>query len=170
MVQLCQPTASYVLPGWYLVIMKSVRRLFVACAAFGAAAGGSVLLARKRLPAFGEPGDDRFAIVAAMDEARFSSESTGLVQGSAVALFGGVELDLTEAEASPAAHLTLRAIFGGIDVVVPRSWRVEIAGRSVMGGIANLTAPDGADDDAPVLLIDAVAVFGGIEVHAADDG
>jgi len=41
-------------------------------------------------------------------------------------------------------------------------------GRSVMGGVANLTTPDALSDDAPVLLVDALAVLGGIEIHAAE--
>jgi hypothetical protein len=57
---------------------------------------------------------------------------------------------------------------GGIDVVVPPGWRVEVMGRSVMGGVANLTDPDVLADDAPVLLVDALAMMGGIEIHAAE--
>lgn len=146
--------------------MKLLKKIFVGLFVFSAAACGSVLYARKKLPSFGAPEDDHFAVVAAMDGIKHSSESDGLVEGSALALFGGVELDLTNAVAGPAAHLRLRSVFGGIDVVVPDSWRVEVAGRSVMGGVANLTAPDDVTPDAPVLLVDAIAVFGGIEIHA----
>lgn len=135
---------------------------------FNLAALVAALVARKRLPSFGEPSDGRFAVLAAMDGAEFVSETDALLQGSVVAFFGGVRLDLTAAEPAPAAHLTLRSVFGGIDVIVPNTWRVEVAGRSVMGGVGNLTSPDDVDSEAPVLLVDALAVFGGIEIHSKE--
>ena len=46
---------------------------------------------------------------------------------------GGIELNLDSADLAPGAYLTLRAVMGGIDVVVPSHWRVEMMGRSVMG-------------------------------------
>lgn len=81
---------------------------------------------------------------------------------------GGIELDLVDAAVAPGAYLVLRAFMGGIDVVVPSGWRVEVMGRSVMGGVANLTDPDSLGDDTPVLLVDALAVMGGIEIHAEE--
>jgi hypothetical protein len=56
---------------------------------------------------------------------------------------------------------------GGIDVLVPAGWRVEVAKSVVMGGITNRTDPDGGDHDAPLLLIDAVIAMGGIEIRSS---
>ena len=53
--------------------------------------------------------------------------------GSAVALFGGVELDLRKAEIKGRnAGIDLVAIFGGIDIKVPRHWKVEISGLPLL--------------------------------------
>lgn len=136
--------------------------------AFAASCTLAAFVVRTRIPVFGDESDDRFSVVAAMDGAVFESEATNLAEGSATSFMGGIELNLMDADLGPGAYLVLRAVMGGIDVVVPSAWRVEVMGRSVMGGVANLTAPDALSDDAPVLLIDALAVMGGIEIHAAE--
>ncbi len=78
---------------------------------------------------------------------------------------GGMTIDLTEAEISTSATLELTAIAGGIEVTVPTSWRVEMASTLFAGGVDNLTEPDAADDEAPLLLVDARVYFGGIAIR-----
>jgi hypothetical protein len=143
---------------------RSLFSLFVVAASSAVAA----FVVRSRIPSFGDEGDEEFSVVAAMDGAVFESRTGSLTEGRATAFMGGIELDLLDAAVAPGAYLVLRAVMGGIDVVVPSAWRVEVMGRSVMGGVANLTTPDALSDDAPVLLVDALAVLGGIEIHAAE--
>lgn len=78
---------------------------------------------------------------------------------------GGMTIDLTGAEISTSATLELTAVAGGIDVTVPVGWRVEMASTVFAGGAENLTDPDAADDEAPLLLVDARAYFGGVAVR-----
>lgn len=55
-------------------------------------------------------------------------------------------------------------MFRGIEITTPATWRVESEAKAVLGGIN----ASGADDpDAPVLTLDGMAVFGGIEVRRA---
>ncbi len=128
----------------------------------------AALVVRKRVPAFGEEDDAEFSVVASMDGTVFEAKTKQLAEARATAFLGGVELDLMDADLVPGAHLTLRAVLGGIDVVVPAHWRVVVMGRAVMGGIGNLTDPDAAVEEAPLLLVDALAVMGGIEIHPAE--
>jgi hypothetical protein len=81
-------------------------------------------------------------------------------------VFGGVTLDLRQARPAPAgASVTATAFFGGIDIIVPRGWRVTLRGTPILGGVNNKTelAP-APPDGAPALLVDALAVLGGVEV------
>jgi len=127
------------------------------------------LLAKRRLPTHGDEDSDTFALVAAMDGVEFTSRAEALRAGSATALAGGIEIDLTRAQLAGTATLHLTAIAGGIEVVVPDDWRVEMTSHARMGGIDNRTDPDALSDEAPVLLVDARAYFGGIEVRATKD-
>ena len=148
--------------------MRLIKRLVTGFVFLSLATTLAAFMVRKRIPAFGDSEDEQFSVVAAMDGAEFRSKTTRFEEGRAIAFMGGIELDLAEADLAPGAYLTLRAVMGGIDVVVPAHWRVEVMGRSVMGGVGNLTDPDSPSDDSPILLVDALAVMGGIEIHQVE--
>lgn len=88
---------------------------------------------------------------------------------SLTAVFGGVSLDLRQARpAADGARITATAVFGGIDILVPRGWRITIKGTPIFGGVEDKTEhPAGLPGDAPVLQIDGFVIFGGIEVKHA---
>lgn len=148
--------------------MRFIKRIVIWFVVVSAANVLAALVVRRKIPAFGTEADGQFSVVAAMDGANFESTSQAFEDGRATAFMGGIELDLVDAELEAGAYLTLRAVMGGIDVVVPSRWRVEVMGRSLMGGVENLTDPDSLPDDAPLLLVDALAVMGGIEIHQAE--
>jgi len=148
--------------------MRFIKRVFIGLVFVVVSSALAALVVRKQVPAFGEEDDAEFSVVAAMDGTVFGAKTKQLAEARATAFMGGVELDLMDADLVPGAYLTLRAVMGGIDVVVPSHWRVEVMGRAVMGGIGNLTDPAAAVEEAPLLLVDALAVMGGIEIHPAE--
>ncbi len=104
---------------------------------------------------------DLFAILSGNSAINQSSNFRG---GKLTAILGGIELNLREAQLKDnQAFLDLTALFGGIDIRVPETWRVEIKGTPILGGIENQTRPN-PDLNAPVLKISATAMFGGIDI------
>jgi hypothetical protein len=89
-----------------------------------------------------------------------------------VALFGGLDIDLTDAP--PELEVTVVAIFGGAKVRVRRDEEVMWGGFSIFGGRSieprrqqspQSSAPVADDEDAPFPLdILAYSLFGGISV------
>jgi len=127
----------------------------------------AALVAKRLLPSYGDDDSDVFAAVAAMDGAEIVNRSDSFRAGSGTAVMGGMTIDLTEADFGTSATLELTAVAGGIDVTVPEKWRVEMTSSLFAGGTENLTNPDAAAEDAPLLLVDARAYFGGIAVRTA---
>lgn len=123
-------------------------------------------VAKRMLPAYGDEDSDVFAAVAAMDGAEIVNRSDSFRAGSGTAVMGGMTVDLTEASFDRSATLELTAVAGGIEVTVPANWRVEMTSTSFAGGTENLTDPDRAADDAPLLVVDARAYFGGIAIRS----
>ncbi|MEN8039871.1 MAG: LiaF domain-containing protein [Actinomycetota bacterium] len=150
--------------------MKTLKNILFWFVAVTASSAVAALVVKNRTPEFGDENDDVFSVVAAMGGRVFESKTQSLTEARATAFMGGIELDLLDAELAPGAFLTLRAVMGGIDVIVPAHWRVEVMARSLMGGVGNLSDPDADADQTPVLLVDALAVVGGIEIHAAEVG
>jgi Domain of unknown function (DUF5668) len=87
--------------------------------------------------------------------------------GEAVAVFGGVRLDLRPAGiAIDKAVLDITAIFGGVELRVPEPWSVETKGVGIFGGFDDKTLHPKRDPNVktPVLTITGTAIFGGVSI------
>jgi hypothetical protein len=83
-----------------------------------------------------------------------------------VAAFGGAQLDLREARfPTGVIDLEVRAVFGGVQIVVPPGLAIEVHGTAIMGGFQDVNrAPAHPDPDAPLLRIRGLALMGGVEI------
>ncbi|MGH8828620.1 MAG: LiaF domain-containing protein, partial [Jiangellaceae bacterium] len=87
------------------------------------------------------------------------------------AIFGGVELDLRDARLeSHEVAITIKAVFGGVNIVVPDDIQVIVDGSAVFGGFddSKITGQPGAG--APVVHVGGKAVFGGVSVQRKPTG
>ncbi len=86
--------------------------------------------------------------------------------GDAVALFGGVQLNLREAETKlEEVFIDITAAFGGVEIRVPESWAVSMRVTSIFGGYDDKThAPPAGTTKPPLLVITGAVVFGGLSV------
>jgi predicted membrane protein len=87
--------------------------------------------------------------------------------GEVTAFLGGVQLDLTGATIKgPEAHITIFAMWGGIELKVPAAWVVDMQVTPFMAGYEDKTTPP-ADNNAPRLIISGLLTMGGAEVKNA---
>jgi len=88
--------------------------------------------------------------------------------GDITAIFGGVDLDLTEARMQGnEATLAITAIFGGVELRIPVGWQIAFRGAPIFGGIEDKTRAVRADDPAnplKTLVITGAVIFGGLEI------
>lgn len=87
----------------------------------------------------------------------------------AEAIFGGVELDLREAKLKKDTIITTCCVFGGMDIMVPSDWQVEVSATPIFGGVSDnrkvkLDEKEGKKANKPTLYIEATCVFGGVEI------
>ena len=89
---------------------------------------------------------------------------------TAVAIMGGVDLDLREARFEvPSVTINAVAFWGGIEIKAPPDIRVVVDGVGIMGGF------EGPRDEAPVegvvtVRVTGVAIMGGVEVKRRGRG
>jgi hypothetical protein len=82
---------------------------------------------------------------------------------NAVAVCGGVELDLTEAIfEQPYVEIYATAVCGGVEIKVPENVSLRGSGSGVMGGFEVMES-ESAQPNAPVVEIKGVAICGGVE-------
>ena len=97
--------------------------------------------------------------------------------GEVVAIFGGFEIDLTEADmVGGQVEIEVVSIFGGGEVRVPRNWEVVMETVGIFGGCSDrtwhpdpvrpgATNPDGSPiSPAKRIIIKGVAIFGGMNI------
>jgi hypothetical protein len=149
--------------------MRTIRSLFKALLRLsllgGIASAVAALIARDRLVSRGGETEDEFDLVTIYNGLEFSSTAPALRRGSILTWYGGSSVDLRGATLDPAgATLVVRTIFGGLEVVIPAAWRVDLAVTNVFGGTDDSHDPDPMAADAPVLRVFGWTAFGGLSI------
>ena len=85
--------------------------------------------------------------------------------GSLTAIMGGIDVDLREADIVGGADLSVFTVWGGVEIKVPSTWRVQVNGLQLLGGWTDKTSPP-LDPAAPVLRVHVTAIMGGVEIKA----
>ncbi|MDD6880914.1 MAG: LiaF-related protein [Firmicutes bacterium] len=79
------------------------------------------------------------------------------------AVFGSLKMDISDAIIEDDVVINATSIFGGIDIFVPKGYKVKIKSNSIFGGVSN-NKKNSADNDAHVIYINATCMFGGVEI------
>ena len=108
---------------------------------------------------------DQHEPIAVFSGAKMIDRSEHLNHTDVTAIFGGATLDLRDAHIDEVASVDAFAMFGGVQVLVPKDWRVSVGGLPIFGGYEDKTTGNGSlPADAPLLKVNATAIFGGVEV------
>jgi predicted membrane protein len=92
-------------------------------------------------------------------------ESDKFRGGKATAIFGGMDLDLTQTKlVDNQATVELTALFGGINLFVPRDWKVIVDSSAVLGGVDDKHSPVPTTTIQATLYVKATAILGGIDI------
>jgi predicted membrane protein len=141
---------------------KKLRRVLIAFLAVQVAGWVIGRMAARRLEK-GDEDSDEFRIAAIMGGRSFHSHASRLSSGEVIAGMGGIDLDLRDATLDPrGATLDLNAVMGGIQVIVPEGWVIDLDAEGVGGRVdTNVTPADELPGDAPRLRIHAVTRMSG---------
>lgn len=82
--------------------------------------------------------------------------------GEFTAIFGGVECDLRGAIIEKDCKINATAIFGGVDILLPKNVNVKVSSTNIFGGT-------GDESERPVdatvtVYVEAVSIFGGVDL------
>ena len=109
-----------------------------------------------------------YAVIFGEIEAR--SRAQAFRGGTLLVWYGGGMLDLRGATLDPAgATLSVRAIFGGLEILVPESWPVVVHASSALGATEDATDPSTTDPASPTLVLETRSIFGGITIDSRPD-
>lgn len=104
---------------------------------------------------------DLVAVFGAVKKVVFSKNFKG---GEVVCVFGGSEINLSQADFTGTAKLEIVAIFGGAKLIVPANWQVRSEAAAILGGIDDKRDPIASANSDKILVLDGTAICGGIEI------
>jgi hypothetical protein len=90
--------------------------------------------------------------------------------GEAVTIFGGTEVNLTQADVEGAIVLELTQVFGGTKLIVPPHWKIQSKDMvAIFGGVEDkrpLLANPSVEETNKVLILKGTCIFGGIDIKS----
>lgn len=87
--------------------------------------------------------------------------------GEVVAVFGGCDVDLTQADFSKEIYIEVTAIFGGCKIIVPPTWEIKSEITAIFGGVDDKRAIMLTHDaTSKRIVLRGIAMFGGVEIRS----
>lgn len=86
--------------------------------------------------------------------------------GEVVCVFGGAEINLTNADFISPITIDVVNVFGGTKLIIPSNWEVRSEATAIFGGIDDKRAPGTNINAEKIVIIKGTIMFGGIEVNS----
>ncbi|RTL58920.1 MAG: hypothetical protein EKK37_11420 [Sphingobacteriales bacterium] len=106
---------------------------------------------------------DTAAVFGGIKKSVYSKNFRG---GKVTCVFGGGEINLSQADFTGTAVLELNAIFGGCTLVIPSNWQLKINTTPFFGGIDDKRQQPNVISYDKTLIITGGVVFGGVEIKS----
>lgn len=87
--------------------------------------------------------------------------------GKITAAFGGVDLDLSQADFTGVVTIQVDIIFGGVKLIVPPHWDIRTEVSNIAAGLEDKRFfRDGGVDTSKVVVLKGTILFGGLEIKS----
>lgn len=85
--------------------------------------------------------------------------------GQSTVIFGGTELDFTNADINGVVVMDMVQIFGGVEIKVPANWDVKSEMTAIFGGIEDKRSTTSTNREKQ-LVLKGTCLFGGVEIRS----
>jgi hypothetical protein len=86
--------------------------------------------------------------------------------GDIVCVFGGAEINLTNADFVSPVMLDLTMVFGGTKLIVPSNWEVRSEVAAIFGGVDDKRPQSSNAIPEKTVLLNGTLMFGGVEINS----
>lgn len=108
--------------------------------------------------------DDMLDVVSIFGSMKKVILSKNFRGGEIVSIFGGAEVNLTQADMPNVAELEIVQIFGGTKLIIPSNWNVRSEAVAILGGVEDKREARSGLNPEKTLIIKGTTVFGGIDI------
>jgi predicted membrane protein len=106
---------------------------------------------------------DVVSIFAGVKKRVLSKQFTG---GDIVCVFGGAEINLTNADFTSPIRLDLTMVFGGTKLIVPSNWEVRSEVVAIFGGVDDKRPQVSGSAPEKTIILEGTLMFAGVEVNS----
>jgi predicted membrane protein len=112
--------------------------------------------------------EDYLDVNAVFGSAQRNIISKNFKGGEVNSVFGGIEINLSQADFEEKVTLEMNQVFGGAKLIVPSHWEIRSQINAVFGGIEDKrqSPPNPGSGSNKVLVLNGSCVFGGIEIRS----
>jgi hypothetical protein len=120
------------------------------------------------MPPFGHHnGDDYLDTVSIFGGVNKTVLSKNFKGGDIVNIFGGAELDFTQADIDGRVYLDITQIFGGTKIIVPSNWQVVSDLAAVFASVDDKRIRSTASNvNGKILVLKGVSIFAGVDIRS----
>lgn len=111
-------------------------------------------------------GEDFFDITTIFGSSKRRIFSKKFKGGKITSIFGGSDIDLTQADLEGTVVIDVVQLFGGVKLIIPANWEVKSDVTVVFGGVEDKRAVQAAPGSGKKLVITGFAMFGGVDVKS----
>ena len=119
-------------------------------------------------PPFGyHNGDDYLDAVSIFGGVNKTILSKNFKGGEIVNIFGGAELDFTQADISGRVYIDITQVFGGTKIIVPSNWQVVSDLAAVFAGVDDkrIRSTASSNND-KILVLKGTSIFAGVDIRS----
>jgi len=117
-------------------------------------------------PPYGS-GDDYLDTVSIFGGVNKTVLSKSFKGGEIVNIFGGAELDFTQADINGRVYIDITQVFGGTKIIVPSNWQVVSDLSAVFAGVDDKRIRSTASpNNEKVLVLKGISIFAGVDIRS----
>jgi len=110
--------------------------------------------------------EDRLDAVVVFGSTKKNIISKDFKGGEITCVFGGAEINFSQADINGRVELELNQVFGGTRLIVPPHWQIHPETVTFMGGIEDRRPDTKITESGKILIIKGTSVFGGIDISS----
>ena len=121
----------------------------------------------KKETTFKNKRDEELDVVSIFAGIKKTIYSKNFLGGDVVCIFGGADINLSQADFEGILVLDFVHIFGGSKLIIPPHWELRTEAAVVFGGIDDKRkAPQQPYDHSKVVILKGAIIFGGVEIRS----
>ncbi len=113
-----------------------------------------------------EGGEDYFDLTTVFGGNKRKVFSKNFQGGETTCIFGGTDIDLSQADINGTVVIDVVQLFGGVKLIVPSNWELKSEVTAILGGVDDKRNSPQAYGSGKKLVLTGFVMFGGIDIKS----